>query len=579
MILYNPTLADVETDNHWLPTVHLADGTAFKAFLAANPGATASFTGGVATDGQGDVMAAFSSRGPGGMFIKPDVTAPGVQILAGHTPTPESVVEGPPGEYFQAIAGTSMSSPHVAGAALLGFDAHPTWTPGQVKSSLMTSATTDVVKEDLTTPADPFDLGSGRIQLGQADDVPLTIDETAHNLFDKANDSVNAVHLNLPSIYAPVMPGRLTTWREVKNVSGARQRFDVVGLGGPDTKITVSPERFTINNTQSRIIEITIESTAPIGVQQFAEIRIDGNRPGPVLHLPVAYIHTQGSVGLSQECWQTSIKRGQATVCDVTATNNSFEDQVVDLNSSVSSRLRIIGANGATIDDNRHAHLHDVALSGAEPSVPSVAPGTSPGGFLPLAGFGVTPDAIGDEDILNYTVPTFVYGGVEYGSIGVDSNGYIVAGGGVAEDNNCCNLPSGPDPARPNNMFAPFWTDLDGTGAQGIFAATLTDGVNTWIVVEYQVNVFGTTSNRHFQVWIGVDGVEDITYAYDPAALARGPGRPGLPRRCRERTRRRRHGGRPSDDGLEGHLESLRRRAGRSRTRSSCSATRLGPAR
>ena len=40
-------------------------------------------------------MAAFSSRGPGGQFIKPDITAPGVQILAGHTPTPESVAERP----------------------------------------------------------------------------------------------------------------------------------------------------------------------------------------------------------------------------------------------------------------------------------------------------------------------------------------------------------------------------------------------------------------------------------------------------------------------------------------------------
>ena len=64
-------------------------------------------------------MAAFSSRGPAGSFIKPDITAPGVQILAGHTPTPESIVEGPPGEYFQAIAGTSMSSPHIAGSAIL----------------------------------------------------------------------------------------------------------------------------------------------------------------------------------------------------------------------------------------------------------------------------------------------------------------------------------------------------------------------------------------------------------------------------------------------------------------------------
>ena len=152
MILYNPTLADVETDNHWLPTVHLADGTGVRRLHGlATSGETAIVHRRQSRrTAQGDVMAAFSSRGPAGLFIKPDVTAPGVQILAGHTPTPEAIIGRPPGEYFQAIAGTSMSSPHVAGAALLLRDAHPSWTPGQVKSALMTTATTDVVKEDLT---------------------------------------------------------------------------------------------------------------------------------------------------------------------------------------------------------------------------------------------------------------------------------------------------------------------------------------------------------------------------------------------------------------------------------------------
>ena len=516
MVLYNPTLADVETDNHWLPTVHLADGTAFVAFVNANPGSTATFTAGTAANGQADVVAAFSSRGPAGLFIKPDVAAPGVQILAGTTPTPESILEGPPGEYFQAIAGTSMASPHVAGAAILGFDSHPSWTPGQIKSAMMLSATTAVVKEDTTTAADPFDIGSGRIRINQADDSPLIMDESAHDMFAMANDPVNAVHLNIASINAPVMPGRIETTREFKNVSGQRQHFDVSTLGGPDTKITVSPDEFTINNNQLITLKITIESTAPTGVQQFGQIKIDGNRPGPVLHLPVAYIHTQGNVSLSQTCWQTTIPKDQATVCDVTAVNNTFDDVVVDLDSSVSNKLRIIGANGATIVNNRNARLHNVSLDGAEAGVPSVGPGEL-AGYIPLDAFGITPDAIGDEEIINYNVPPFVYNGVEYTSLGVDSNGYVVVGGGTAEDNNCCNLPAGASPARPNNMLAPFWTDLDGTGAPGIFAATLTDGVDDWIVIEYRVNVFGTTSLRTFQTWIGVNGVQDITFAYAAA--------------------------------------------------------------
>ena len=64
----------------------------------SHAGVTGSFTAGEPRDGQGDVMAAFSSRGPAGLFIKPDITAPGVQILAGHTPTPREPdpVDGAP---------------------------------------------------------------------------------------------------------------------------------------------------------------------------------------------------------------------------------------------------------------------------------------------------------------------------------------------------------------------------------------------------------------------------------------------------------------------------------------------------
>ena len=54
--------------------------------------------------------------------------------------------------------------------------------------------------------------------------------------------------------------------------------------------------------------------------------------------------------------------------------------------------------------------------------------------------------------------------------------------------------------------MAPFWTDLDGTGAPGILVGLLTGGGRSWIVVEYRVNVFGTTDQRRFQVWIGTGG-------------------------------------------------------------------------
>ena len=201
MILYNPPgQADVETDNHWLPTVHLNgdQGETFTAFIAAHPGTTAQFTAGEKVQGRGDVMADFSSRGPGGDWLKPDITAPGVQILAGHTPTPDAVELGPPDQLFQAIAGTSMSSPHIAGSAALLFALHPDWSPGQVKSALMTTAKTEgVVKEDGTTPADPFDFGAGRVDLTQAGNPGLTFDESAADYAAAAVDELGRVDLNL----------------------------------------------------------------------------------------------------------------------------------------------------------------------------------------------------------------------------------------------------------------------------------------------------------------------------------------------------------------------------------------------
>ena len=523
MVLYNPNLADVETDNHWLPTVHLADGTGFVAFMAGNTGVTGSFPAGEKRDGQGDVMAAFSSRGPGGLFVKPDVTAPGVQILAGHTPTPESILEGPPGQYFQAIAGTSMSSPHTAGAAILVRAVHPDWTPGQVKSALMTTALQDVVKEDLTTPADPFDFGSGRIDLTVAGSPALTFDETAADFFALGNDPLSAVHLNIPSINAPLLPGRLVTTRVATNTTDHEVRYSVTTSAPAGSSITVSPTRIRIAAGGSATLTITVETSQTVGTH-FGEIGLTPTRGSNVpLHLPVAFTAGQGDVSLTQSCDPTTIPvEGTTSTCQVEAVNNSFSESTVDLDTTVSNNLKIDSVDGATSVNKRHVRRHHVTLAGATPGVPSVNPGEL-FGYIPLDVFGVTPIPIGDEEIINFSVPAFVYNGVTYTSAGVDSNGYVIAGGGTSEDNNCCILPSGPDPARPNNMLAPFWTDLDGTGAPGIFATVLTDGVDDWLVFEYRVNVFGTTSQRVFQTWIGLNNVQDITFAYDPANLPADP--------------------------------------------------------
>lgn len=521
MVLYNPALADVETDNHWLPTVHLADGTQFLAFMSANPDATARWDAAAKGNGQGDVMASFSSRGPAGSWIKPDVTAPGVEILAGQTPTPDEITGGPAGEYFQAIAGTSMASPHVAGAAVLVQAAHPTWTPGQIKSALMTSAKTSVVKEDTVTPADPFDMGAGRINVGAAAAAVLTLDETAANYAALGSSALTALSLNVPSINAPTMPGTVTTTRTVTNVTNRKQDIKAWTQNDADSRIKVSPKQFSLQPGASREVTITIESDAPLDTQRFGSVNF---RPksGAGLHLPVAFVHKQSAVTLTQSCTPTSIARGDTSTCSITATNGSPAPVDVTLDSTANKHLRVTGASAQAVVTGPKSARAQATLAPAAPGVPSVAPGAR-FGYLPLDAFGIAPTPVGDEDMLNFTVPEFTYAGGTWNRVGIDTNGYVVVGGMTSADNNCCNLPGGASPAAPNNVLAPFWTDLDGTGAPGVYVASLTDGVDNWVVVEHRVNVYGTNSLRKFQVWIGVNGVEDVSYTYDTGAMPTDP--------------------------------------------------------
>ncbi len=66
-----------------------------------------------------------------------------------------------------------------------------------------------MVKEDGTTPADPFDYGSGRVDLTRRANAGLTFDEIGRaDVRTRAATRVHAIDLNLPSVNAPVMPGR-----------------------------------------------------------------------------------------------------------------------------------------------------------------------------------------------------------------------------------------------------------------------------------------------------------------------------------------------------------------------------------
>jgi subtilisin family serine protease len=107
-----------------------------------------------------DELADFSSRGPrfGDSAIKPDITAPGVNIVAARAANGQD--EDPDGDGYVSMSGTSMATPHVAGAAAIVAGQHPDWTAGQLKAALMATAKPG----DYTV----FEQGAGRVDVAKA---------------------------------------------------------------------------------------------------------------------------------------------------------------------------------------------------------------------------------------------------------------------------------------------------------------------------------------------------------------------------------------------------------------------------
>lgn len=297
MILYNADDGQSQvTDTHHVPSMHInnTDGLVIKSYIATTVDPAALIIGGVYTEIDAPWTASFSSRGPNqlsGDIIKPDVTAPGVNILAGDTPVNR-------GQLFQMISGTSMSSPHVAGLFALLKQAHPDWTPAMAKSAMMTSAHQGVMKEDGETPADAFDMGAGHVEpggnirkRGSMFNPGLVYDvgyleylgflcgaETG--LLDSATcDSlassgipIDPSDLNLPSIAIDQLAGSQTVYRTVtlaptnsmgKHKKATKYYVNVEAPAGYD--VSVVPKKLKLKPGESASYAVTITNvSAPV---------------------------------------------------------------------------------------------------------------------------------------------------------------------------------------------------------------------------------------------------------------------------------------------------------------------------
>jgi len=278
MVVMNPFYLGSTTlsEGHLLPSAHLKYSDALKviSYLETNstPTAAIRFNGTQFGARPSPAVATFSSRGPSlmnGGILKPDIIAPGANILSSWPTTSKPHPTGSPPSAFNFLTGTSMAAPHIAGIAALLKHNHPQWSPAAIKSAIMTTADRldlngDPIADEYTGEANIFAMGSGQVNPSAANDPGLIYDiQPNHYIyylcslgFTSKQVTVIARHqvectdvmdssvgeLNYPSISVSLGSGqKKLISRTVTNVGEANEVYTLQLEEPKGVRMTVSP--------------------------------------------------------------------------------------------------------------------------------------------------------------------------------------------------------------------------------------------------------------------------------------------------------------------------------------------------
>lgn len=241
-----------------VPAYSLADVVQSDRLIARlRTAAAGTVTGSLQVDTElTDMLSPGSLRGPTPSplvdLTKPDVAAPGTLIYAAMRTEDGS---------YDYMSGTSMASPHVAGAAALLRVIHPTWTPMEVKSALQMTAI-----RPMGAWWDGDGVGNGRIDVARAERAGLVMDETYAN-FLAANPSggtLDVKALNLPSMRNTACAPSCTFTRTVRSTLATASEWSVSFDTAADISATVTPASFSLAPGASQTLQITV-SVDPSG--------------------------------------------------------------------------------------------------------------------------------------------------------------------------------------------------------------------------------------------------------------------------------------------------------------------------
>ncbi len=435
-----------------LPTAHItrADGDALAAFLTANVSGVVTMTlhgpaQRVLTD-QPDVVASFSSVGPNGdpNFLKPDIVAPGVNILSALSPVPSGGTD----PFFGFEQGTSMAAPHVTGSAALLKALHPDWTPYQIKSALVTTATrTNVFAPDGKTAADEFTAGAGRLDLGRASNTGVVFDLSS---FTSGNCVVAC------------------SWKDtIKNVTTDTVTWTASFAGNAKLHLTVTPSSVTLPPGLSASFTVTA-SGLDVGTTDWNQDSITWT-PSVTKYtpafMPVVIIGgtatdagtfdmlaAQPNTAVGQNIDFTALIQNPFPAPTTFYFSNPIPAGTTYVNGSATPA-------GLTYDSAKNSLTGSFSL----PALTlSLAAAPTPVTFVELVGSTSALDlssfcaAFCVDEIFDLSAPINYLGRV-YSRIGVSTDGYLMLGGSTVSTGTNQMLP---DPTLPNNVIAPFWTAL-----------------------------------------------------------------------------------------------------------------------